>query len=152
MDILVIFAMLSYDLWCVSCCWAKHYSSRMPSAGMEPSADPIKRLQPAETVQQIRARPAAPAADEPDLSARHNGLARGLRSMRHRSLLTDATVLLEGYRYQWPVHRLVLAVASRVFRNMFEDTQQTGRPQQACLLYACEQLRQPLQLGIIGWS
>ncbi|KAL0056123.1 hypothetical protein WJX82_007919 [Trebouxia sp. C0006] len=77
-----------------------HEGSMVIVGGMEPSADPIKRLQPAETVQQIRARPAAPAADEPDLSARHNGLARGLRSMRHRSLLTDATVLLEGYRLQ----------------------------------------------------
>ena len=83
---------------------------------------------PATTVQQVQQRPMIPSLDEPDLIARRYHLARDIRSMRHRQLLTDTAVVLEGYTQKWQVHGLVLATASSVFTYILEDTQQTGKP------------------------
>jgi len=72
-----------------------------------------------QTVQVIKLTPNAREADLPDTSIMRYNMVRDISSMFKRSELADSVLAVAGCGQQWRVHRIVLASASRVFREAF---------------------------------
>ena len=101
---------------------------QLPPAGLLPSPDRVSEDYGApQTVQVISLSQNPPKAELPDTSIMRYNMDRDISSMFKRSELADTVLAVAGCGQQWRVHRLVLASASRVFRDAFEsDEEQQG--------------------------
>ncbi len=83
-----------------------------------------------QTVQVISLTPNAREADTPDTSTMRYNMVRDISSMLKRLELADTLLAVAGCGQQWRVHRIVLASASRVFREAFDsDEEEQGELQ-----------------------
>ncbi|KAL0033825.1 hypothetical protein WJX77_006679 [Trebouxia sp. C0004] len=78
-----------------------------------------------QTVQVIRLSQNPPKAEPPDITIMRYNMDRDISSMFKRLELADTVLAVEGCGQRWWVHRLVLASASRVFRDAFESDEES---------------------------
>lgn len=123
--------------------------TQLPPAGLLPAPDRVSEDYGApQTVQVISLTPNAQEADLPDTSIMRYNMVRDISSMFKRSELADTMLAVAGCGQQWRVHRIVLASASRVFRDAFDsDEEEQGELQH---FVSCDLI--PHHLPTSPWS